>query len=304
MTDESPENEQSADEPIGGARLRMVRRENDISVRDIAKELHLDEAKVRALEENDFAQLGAPVFAKGHMRKYAELVGVADEDILDDYYQLNRSAGAPPVVGPKHPPPVDYSFLPALIAGAILALLVSAALYWWFNRDVPADVAQDLEPSSLAPFVTDSPGPEPQTETGESLLSDGPVEEAAVTQTDEEPAVQVDEESISDDSAESGVVEDQSVVAEEVSTVSNLPQVSVTMTFSGDCWTEASDASDRRLFYDLGTAGRVVTISGDAPLRIVFGDGDNVRLQVEGRDFPIPDSARSGRLVRLTVQRP
>ena len=91
-------------------------------------------------------------------------------------------------------------------------------------------------------------------------------------------------------------------VVEDV--VSDLPQVEVTMTFSGDCWTEASDASGRRLFYDLGTPGRVVTISGDAPLRIVVGDSDNVKLQVEGRDFAIPDSARRGRLARLTIDRP
>ncbi len=46
----------------------------------MAKELHLDEPKVQALEENQFDVLGAPVFAKGHLRKYAELVGVPVDD--------------------------------------------------------------------------------------------------------------------------------------------------------------------------------------------------------------------------------
>ncbi len=80
-----------------------------------------------------------------------------------------------------------------------------------------------------------------------------------------------------------------------------LPQVRVELSFSGDCWTEVSDASGRRLFYDLGTAGRVVTVSGDEPLRIVLGDSENVSIAVEGRDYPIPNSARSGRLARLTI---
>ena len=71
-----------------------------MSVREIAKELHLDESAILALEQNNFALLGAPVFAKGHLRKYAEFVGVPVDEILSDYYQLNRSTGAPPIVGP------------------------------------------------------------------------------------------------------------------------------------------------------------------------------------------------------------
>ena len=86
--------------PLGGERLAAARRAHEISATDIARELHLDERKVRALEQNDFALLGAPVFAKGHLRKYAELVGVPVDDVIADYYKMNRSTGAPPVVGP------------------------------------------------------------------------------------------------------------------------------------------------------------------------------------------------------------
>jgi len=85
---------------------------------------------------------------------------------------------------------------------------------------------------------------------------------------------------------------------------SSLPQVRVELTYTGDCWTEVSDASGKRLFYDLGAAGRVVPLRGDAPLRIVLGDSANVSITVEGRDYQIPSSARSGRLARLTINRP
>ena len=77
MSDDAKEPDTDEEGPLGGERLRAARRANDISLRDIAKELHLDEGKVRALEQNDFDVLGAPVFAKGHLRKYAELVGAA-----------------------------------------------------------------------------------------------------------------------------------------------------------------------------------------------------------------------------------
>ena len=85
---------------VSGWRQRGV--SNRSAVVEVAKELHFDEPKVRALERNDFEVLGAPVFAKGHLRKYAQLVGV-DEDgcfrrlLYDDelgWYAANRGRGA------------------------------------------------------------------------------------------------------------------------------------------------------------------------------------------------------------------
>ena len=73
------------------------------------------------------------------------------------------------------------------------------------------------------------------------------------------------------------------------------------MAFSGDCWTEVSDGSGRQLYYDLGQSGRVISVSGDAPLHVILGDSANVSLKVNGSDYPIPASARSGRLARLDI---
>jgi len=270
--------------PVGGERLRAARRENDISVGDIAKELHLDEPKVRALERNEFDVLGAPVFAKGHLRKYAELVGISVDDVMTDYYQMNRSVGAPPVVGPKRTHTRDISLGP-WIGGAVAVIVAIAAAYWWFNRE-PAASGIEIEPATLAPFTTgEEPAP---TVSGELLppatqpepdneIFAAPVEELAATET--APPItdsQADFESLG-------------------------PQVQLNLTFSGDCWTEVSDASGRRLYYDLGQSGRVVSLSGDAPLRVILGDSTNVSITVDGRDYPIPASARSGRLARLNI---
>ena len=71
--------------PLAGERLAEARRDSQITVIDIAKELHLDEYKVRALERNEFDVLGAPVFAKGHLRKYAQLVKVDEADVMAEF---------------------------------------------------------------------------------------------------------------------------------------------------------------------------------------------------------------------------
>lgn len=297
------ESEQSEEDtgPVCGERLRLARRENDISVRDIAKELHLDEPKVRALEKNEFDVLGAPVFAKGHLRKYAELVGISVEDVMTDYYQMNRSVGAPPVVGPKRKAPSDFSPGPWVGVIVVIAVIAGAA-YWWFTQD-PAP-APAIEPATLAPFsstndatVAASGNTEPdETQPPASAVADSaaPADDAAIDTTDD---LQPGED-------QAPVVDASRIGVPVAMPDSGLPQVQLELAFSGDCWTEVSDGSGRRLFYDLGQAGRTVNLSGDAPLRVILGDSNNVSVRVGGNDFTIPGSARTGRLARLTLNAP
>lgn len=289
--------EDPEDGPVAGERLRAARRANDISVRDVAKELHLDEHKVRALEKNEFDTLGAPVFAKGHLRKYAELVGVDTDDVMTDYYQMNRASGVPPVVGPKRRIPRDVNPLPWVIGGGVV-ILVFAALYWWFAIRSPEPVAA-IEPAGLSPFVSSEVDDEPQPESPppqsaepepapETSLADSPLSETSP------------EETQSTDLA--GVAIDSAGVAPATfAPTPGVPQVELDLAFSGDCWTEVSDASGRRLYYALGQAGSIVTVTGDAPLGVILGDAANVSLTVDGQSWSIPRSAIRGRLARMTI---
>jgi len=136
MSDDSTAERGSAAGPLAGERLAQARRDQDIAIKDIAKELHLDEHKVQALEQNQFDVLGAPVFAKGHLRKYASLVKVPVDDILTDYYQLNRSQGAPPVVGAPRKNQRDIDLSKYLLPG-IVGLLVIILISWWLASGSP-----------------------------------------------------------------------------------------------------------------------------------------------------------------------
>lgn len=288
---ESPQKTPDADAsgPLGGERLAIARRAHEISASDIAKELHLDEPKIRALEQNNFELLGAPVFAKGHLRKYAELVGVSTDDIIADYYRLNQTTGAPPVVGPARKFERDYSPVSWIVV-ALVVVIVASASYWWFTRDPVRPPAVRTQAAVLAPFASDA--------------SDEPVQQAAAETAEilpePEPLVTAEELPPTDTMLVSSTVADfeSEPLVEDVSL---LPQVHVELSFSGDCWTEVSDASGRRLFYDLGTAGRVVALAGDEPLQIVLGNSENVSINVEGRDYPISDYVRRGSLTRLTI---
>jgi len=270
--EESPSEE--AQGPVGGERLAAARREQQISLLEIAKELHLDEPKVRALERNEFDVIGAPVFAKGHLRKYAQLVGVDERDVMADYYQLSRSEAMPPLVSTRRRPRREMS--PGPWIAVVIVLIVVATAYWWFTAMPTAVEEPEREPELIVEPLL--PEAEPGAEQPESDVGN---DDSAVLQSVSEEAVAA---------AETGEVP-----------VLGAGQMRVMLTYSGDCWTEITDAGGRRLFFGLGTDGRSVELSGEAPFNVLFGNADNVRVQVNGSPREIEASERRGRTARLTI---
>ena len=246
--EENPEAELTG--PLGGERLAEARRTQQISVLEVAKELHLDEPKVRALERNDFDVLGAPVFAKGHLRKYAQLVGVDPDDVIADYYQMTRSEGMPPVVTTGRPR-FREEVSPGPWIAVIIVILVAAASYWWFAAGSGTVVAPATSPEEAMPVEQSDP---------------------VVSQPLPQPAETLDD-----------------------------GEMRLSLSFSGDCWTEISDATGRRLFFNMGRIGRTVELTGKAPLAVLFGNAENVVVHVDGKRYPVSPSTAGSRTARLTI---
>lgn len=277
---------------LAGERLAVARRDQDISLRDIAKELHLDESKVQELEQNNFESLGAPVFARGHLRKYAEIVGLNPDEIGADYDELAVSLSEPPIVGEPRHVARDID-LTRFIVPAVVSILFLLAVVVWFGAGSPLptfgiaedppgeaiEIRRPVEVPMLVPSVT------MQEQVAESP-TDSPAEPVAETSLPEPAAEEPD---------------DATPVAAEPPAAPSGPQVSLELTFSGNCWTEVTDAQGDRLFFDLGSEGRSVRVSGTAPLRVLFGSYENVSVTVDGSAYPIPASARRGETARFTV---
>jgi len=274
-------------QPVGGERLRAARESNDMSVEKVAKELNLDEKRVRALENNEFESLGAPVFAKGHLRNYAKLVGVSVQDIMTDYYKMNRAAGLPPVMGTRRRVRLDIDPVHALI-GLIVFLLIIITAYWFLSRQAADLEVAVIEPEVLAPFVAEP--------TALASIDDG-----------EEPEIEsIVAELQADDFGETLVAPAKAQGKLNLMGADSLPilgtsQMEISLSFTGECWAEVSDNAGRRLFYDLGRDGRVVKISGEAPLQLVLGDAKNVAITVAGNPWPVATSMLTGRPARLTI---
>jgi cytoskeleton protein RodZ len=303
---ESPEAD--AEGPLGGARLAEARRAKQISVLEIAKELHVEEAKIRALENNEFDELGAPVFAKGHLKKYSQLVDVNHDDVLADYYRLTRTQELPPVVVKRQKPMRELS--PGPWVGAIAVLVLLALAYWLL---VERPFATPPTPAATLPAAAETePTAEPaQTEAEELPGSEAPAEEVTLP---EEPAVdssvgEAQPQPPADAAAEAAGITGQQPQPRPAVDITSPPAASsddvrLSVTFLGDCWTEITDASGRRLFFQLGRSGRTVNVSGPGPLSVLFGDADNVDVRVDGEDFTIPAAGRRGQTARLMISGP
>lgn len=73
-----------ASKPIGpGSRLRKIREARHLTQEEIAKRIRLGKERLNQLENDDYALMGAPAFAKGYLRAYSNQLGLAQEEILD-----------------------------------------------------------------------------------------------------------------------------------------------------------------------------------------------------------------------------
>ena len=287
-SDNSPEELEAAEGtgPLCGERLAEARREQQITVLEVAKELHLDEPKVHALERNEFQVLGAPVFAKGHLRKYAQLVGVDEDDVFADYYAMTRAEAMPPIVAGRKK--VRNEMSPGPWVAVIAVIVVAAAAYWWFalrdtNLPAVASPSEEAQPEQSQPEVL-----QPQQMQPEQLQPDE-IDSSTEVESSTEVIEQPEEETV------------ELVTAVEDVPQPSLDQLRLSLNFSGECWTEISDADGRRLFYNMGRDGQSVELSGKAPISALFGNADNVEVQVNNSAYSLPAPDSSNGTVRVAI---
>jgi cytoskeleton protein RodZ len=122
-----------------GQTLRAARERTGLAVRQAADRLHVDAAVIEALEDGRFAALGAPVFVRGHLRRYAELLGEPDAPLQARYAALQEASIAPDLTRlPKRVAPVVQRSTRRWPLILLASLLVLGVVVWWALRSSPA----------------------------------------------------------------------------------------------------------------------------------------------------------------------
>ena len=117
-----------------GALLRAAREARGLSIEEVADRLRLNAALVLAMEQDRLALLGAPVFARGHLRNYASLVGAPEKEVM-------AACDSDEVPEPTFLPALDRRpvtrsrprwFWP--VAATALAVAIAAVIWWWMSQ--------------------------------------------------------------------------------------------------------------------------------------------------------------------------
>ena len=76
-----------------GIRLQTRRLKNEWSIEDVAADLNLRIEVISALEADDYSKLPERTYVLGYLRAYARLLGIHEEDVLEDLPEIHRARG-------------------------------------------------------------------------------------------------------------------------------------------------------------------------------------------------------------------
>jgi cytoskeleton protein RodZ len=138
-----------------GARLRAAREARGLTTLQAAEKLHVDSRILEALEADDFGALGAAVYVRGHLRRYADLIGEQYAELASLYSGATPATGPDLTRIPHHVPPGPSSRLVALALLLLIGIAV-AGLVWWLLM-LPAAKPQPVS-AELPASAPNAPG--------------------------------------------------------------------------------------------------------------------------------------------------
>jgi cytoskeleton protein RodZ len=304
-----------------GQRLKAERERRGMSTQKAADEMHLDSWVIEALEADDYQRIGPSVYAKGHLRKYASILGLPAAEILSAF-----GADAPPpaarAAAPSSirlptaaPAGTDLSW-PQLATAALIALLIGGVFWWrpWHQRSaVPPSRAvssSQTDGASVAEMqpgrATESPGEDtnpPALASGAGARADdaGGAAVSSATKAPEAPATVggAPPTATGAPAAATAALSKSAAAASEADAARGAGRARLRLSFSADSWVDVRDAEGRRVYAGSGRANSVKTIAGIAPLRVYLGFASGVQLQLNDRAVAIGPQFVTGDVARF-----
>jgi len=261
-----------------GERLRAGRERSGLSVAAAAEKLHLDPKVIESLEADRFNELGASVFVRGHLRRYADFVGEPGAELVASY--AAKEARPPPPDLTRAPQPErrsDPRRLVTPLVGLACAAVLALAIWWILPGSKPGQPHETVQPTLTAEQVVADSQPESSPVPPPAPAATTPAVEVPTPTTTEAPPPR-----------------DEATPARPTR---------LKLELANDSWVEVYDSRGERLFYDVATAGSVQSVEGRAPLRVVLGNSLGVAIDVDGQRRELPGNATDGEGARFVVNR-
>ena len=322
-----------------GDRLQAARIENGMSVEDIAMRMHLSVGILKAIEENNFDDITAPIFVKGYLRAYARIVSLSEDEMVEQY--LNYYSDEDPPISPTShlspeisPDDVRIKWTTFLV---IVGLLGFLAFWWWNQYQVKTDVvsldAEQTDAMQQAEVTSEilSGGNQvgedtPVNQVAEVDVSLLTVNEPEATETKKtvgtpEPVIpeQVEPEVTDafDQTAalelaaemerettqqESRATEPVAPPRSEVSRIAPLGGTEqLDIVILADTWVDIKDANGHQLVYELLRADQEVNLIGSAPFSVFLGNAYGVNLIYQNEPIDISSRIRDDSTARVKI---
>jgi cytoskeleton protein RodZ len=301
-----------------GSRLKAERERRGMSSQKAADELHLDGWIIDALEAEDYPRIGPSVYVKGHLKRYAALLGLPAAEIMEGYESRARTQ-----VPTTQPSNVRLSTgaqtagifpWPLIASAAVLGLLVIGVFWWkpWHQRESGRPAAEILTanpgatsadgaaPSSAAA----SPGAEPPA-AAPRMPAEVPSSGAPSAALSSAPAKAPSSGAPSGvspalfTSAAASPPAARTASPEQPDAAAGAGRARLRLSFSADSWVDVRDAEGRRVFAGQGRANSVKTVAGAAPMRVYLGFASGVQLEINNRAVAIGPQFLAGDVARF-----
>lgn len=260
----------SESEPGVGQSLRAAREARGLSIQDAAQQLRLMNRQVTAMETEDFASLGQPVFARGFVRNYARMLGLDDVAIL----RAMGGALAEPVEVSETPQlvlPGKWFTSGWLMVGLVLLLLFTVlpiGLYAWLSSDAE-EVTRPITRGVPAAVPAMPPAVLPTNESPSPAVATSGEEIAAPT------------------IPPNGTTAEPGVIAAESFTAPVPSQREMRFEFAEDAWLEVTEGTGQILYRKMNQQGSNLVLTGQLPIDLVIGNAMHVRMTYQGRPLDL-----------------
>lgn len=305
-----------------GSMLAQSRSARGWDQRDVASRLGLDLSVIAALEDDEFQRLGAPVFVRSFIIRYARLLGLPEQDLVERYKR----------VAPDQPPPLrvgrpvktqakrsdagvrwfSYSLVFALVLymGALALDRISGYFDGSDTGDPSGTVANNAGAIALPPAASPASGGNHSAVIDSKALNASstpaadlsalpprvidpprPVESSRTSvQTMAKAATSPLEalsatkpETLSSATSATPDPEANTPALDGPAAPAAAGQTRLVLSFSEDCWLEVVDADGNRLAYGVIKADTTKVLTGMAPFKVALGNAVATSITFDGK---------------------
>lgn len=315
------EHEASVAEPLtSGARLRKARESLGLSAEEVAAELRLSVSQIKALEQDDYAELPGATYVRGYLRSYARLVKVDEDSVLPPIYTEPVTRSLHAIARPVQRQARSSDRWMRLMSYSLGVLLIGLVIAWWRSQggfDFEKDFLAELPDLSLQQVYRDRTAAETTVKEGTPIRITASPAETDITPSEPRApkalastAAESDKRSTLPVLGKQGQPPNRDEISTQTSTASTArqaPAESVTtagkivLKFSQASWAEVRDASNERLLHQSFHAGREIEVVGMPPFSVFLGNAGGVRMEYNGKPFDITPH-QTGLYARFVIE--